>query len=157
MKRVLVAMVIAVVFASAASVEAGLWSRLRARREIGGNREIARVVRPQQPTHLRTLARDNSATFRNNTRAAFVNDTRLTTEDTHVCRVYGPMEVEPGLYVYYAVKCPSRTPVAYYSESPNLSTGGYCSEGENSACEEIGSGGRAELNDAVIRPLHSNH
>ena len=152
MKRVLVAIVIGVVFASAASVEAGLLSRLRGRREIGGHREIARVVRSQHLTQPRTGG--NSATFRNKTRAAFVNDTRLTTEDTHVCRVYGPMEVEPGLYLYYAVKCPSRTPVEYYSQSPDLTTGGYCSDGENSACEEIGAGGRAASDDANFRVLY---
>lgn len=153
MKRVLIAMVIAAVFVSASGVDAGPLSRLRARRAIGGNREISRVVQRYQPVHRAAYSKENSATFRNRTRASFAKNTHLVTEDTHVCRLYGPMEVEPGLYYYYAVTCPSGTAVAYYSQRPDLPVGGSCGTLEDPACEEIGGGSRTALNKAAVRLL----
>ena len=142
MKRVLVAIVIAAVFVSASGVDAGPLSRLRARRAIGENREISRVMQRYQPMHRAAYSKENGATFRNRTRASSAENTHLVTEDTHVCRLYGPMEVEPGLYYYYAVTCPSGTPVGYYSQSDSLAVGGSCGDLEHPGCEQIGAGGR---------------
>ena len=153
MKPVLGTMVVAVVFASAADIEAGPLSRWRSGRMSNGRFESSRVVRQRQATPGPTSI-DRSRVRSQRTRVSLVKDTRLTTEDTHVCRTYGPMQVEPGLYVYYAITCPSGTPVAYYSQSPNLATGGSCEDLDHAACEEIGAGGRATLDDAILRLLH---